>query len=72
MARKYHLQDTKHYGPTCQGGRSGAGLIRSGEHITLKYSDFSATARELRCDRCNNGRLFAFLERQTAKALLAA
>lgn len=64
MTRKYHLQDTKHYGPTCQSGRSGAAL--RGEHITLSYSEFSTTAAAFRCDRCSNSKLFSFLERRAA------
>jgi hypothetical protein len=52
-------------GPTCQTGRSGGSL--RGEHITLKYSEFSAS--RVQCDRCRSSKLFSFLERQTAKAL---
>lgn len=68
--RKEHLQHTTHGGPTCQTGRSGGSL--RGEHITSKYSEFSALPVDRRCDRCNSSKLFAFLERQTAKALAAA
>jgi hypothetical protein len=68
MTRKQHLQHTVHGGPTCQTGRSGAAL--RGEHITSKYSEFSAERSELQCERCRNSKLFAFLERQTIKALI--
>lgn len=67
MARKTHLQHTVNYGPTCKSGRSGGSL--SGEHITVKYSEFSVERPEFQCDRCRNSKLFAFLERQTAKIL---
>jgi hypothetical protein len=67
MTRKEHLQHTNGGGPTCQNGRAG-GAIR-GEHFTSKYSEFSALPLERRCTRCNSSKLFAFLERQTAKAL---
>jgi hypothetical protein len=70
MARKEHLSHTYKGGPACQNGRVGASL--RGEHIAVKYSEFSKLPVELRCERCNNGKLFSFLERQTAKALLAA
>lgn len=69
MTRKEHLKHTVNGGPTCKGGRVGAAL--SGEHITVKYSVFSALRPELQCERCRSSKLFAFLERQTAKALAA-
>jgi hypothetical protein len=67
MYRKEHLRHTVHGGPTCQTGRFGAAL--RGEHITLKYSEFSNSRAQ--CERCRSSKLFAFLERQTAKALAA-
>ena len=67
MTHKAHLNHTDNGGPTCQRGRVG-GQLR-GEHFTYKYSEFSALPVEQRCARCNSGKLFAFLERQTAKAL---
>lgn len=70
MTRKDHLQHTADRGPTCQRGRVGGAL--RGEHLTVKYSEFAATPRELQCERCRNSKLFAFLERQTAKALIGA
>lgn len=69
MTRKEHLQHTTNGGPTCQRGRVGGSL--RGEHITSKYSEFSALPVAQRCARCNDSKLFAFLERQTAKALAA-
>ena len=65
MNRKEHLRHTKHGGPTCQTGRIGAAL--RGEHITLKYSEFSTSNAQ--CGRCRSSSLFAFLERQEAKEL---
>lgn len=67
MTRKTHLQHTVHYGPTCKSGRFGGAL--RGEHITVKYSEFAAEKPELQCERCRDSKLFAFLERQTAKVL---
>ena len=67
MTRKYHLEDTKHHGPTCQSGRSGAAL--RGEHITLGFDDFCAAPESIQCSRCAGGRLFAFLVRQATKKL---
>lgn len=67
MARKEHLSHTDNSGPTCQRGRFGGSL--RGEHFTLNYSEFSAMPIDRRCSRCNNSKLFAFLERQTVKAL---
>ena len=67
MARKDHLQHTVKFGPTCKGGRFGAGL-GGGEHITLPAKQFLALAPELRCERCASSKLFAFLQRQAAKA----
>ena len=69
MSHKNHLQHTTHGGPTCQTGRIGG--QRRGEHFTMKYSEFVAQPVETRCARCNSSKLFAFLERQTAKALAA-
>jgi len=69
MTHKEHLQHTIGGGPTCQRGKIGGSL--RGEHFTSKYSEFSALPVERRCSRCNNSKLFAFLERQTAKALAA-
>jgi hypothetical protein len=66
MTHKEHLQHTNGNGPTCQNGRMG-GSIR-GEHFTSKYSEFAAYPVERRCTRCSNSKLFAFLERQAAKA----
>jgi hypothetical protein len=71
MTRKYHLAHTVKGGPACKNGRSGAALIATGEHITIRYSEFSALRADLRCERCNTGKLFDFLERQTAKAFPA-
>ncbi len=59
---KNHLQHTVNNGATCQRGRAGASL--RGEHLTYKYSDFVATPVEHRCTRCNNSKLFAFLQRK--------
>lgn len=70
MTRKEHLKHTVHGGPTCQSGRVG-GQLR-GEHLSCKYSEFSALPLEQRCVRCNSSKLFAFLERQTAKKAVAA
>jgi hypothetical protein len=67
MIRKEHLQHTVSGGPTCQSGRLG-GQLR-GEHLSSKYSEFSALPVEQRCARCENSPLFAFLKRQAAKAL---
>jgi hypothetical protein len=67
MIRKDHLKHTTDSGPTCQRGRIGGSL--RGEHLTVSYSEFSALPVEQRCARCNSSKLFAFLERQTAKAL---
>lgn len=64
--RKDHLQHTVKYGPTCKGGRFGASL-RGAEHITLPARQFLALAPELRCERCVNSKLFAFLQRQAQK-----
>lgn len=58
--RKTHLQDTKHFGPTCQSGRSGGAL--RGEHITVKFSEFVTSAGQ--CERCKASKLFAFLQRK--------
>lgn len=60
--RKTHLQDTKHLGPACQGGRIGGSL--RGEHITVKFPEFNATHQKLQCDRCYASKLFAFLARK--------
>ena len=65
MTRKHHLQDTKHFGPTCQSGRSGGSLL--GEHITEKFAEFNARPAELQCSRCATGKLFALLTRKAAK-----
>ena len=62
MTRKYHLRHTSHGGPTCQTGRAGAAL--RGEHITVKYAEFSACRAELQCSRCASSKLFAFLTRK--------
>lgn len=67
MFRKEHLSHTFKGGPACKNGRIGGEL--RGEHIAIKYSEFSALPVERRCARCNGSKLFAFLERQTAKAL---
>lgn len=69
MTRKTHLQHTVHYGPTCKSGRFG-GQLR-GEHITVKYAEFAAERAELRCDRCESSKLFAFLQRVEAKQVAA-
>lgn len=60
MSRKIHLQDTKHYGPTCQSGRVGGAL--RGEHITVKFAEFKVSSGQ--CERCANSKLFAFLQRK--------
>ena len=65
MIRKNHLKHTVHFGPACQSGRSGGSL--RGEHFTYAMAEFSAMPLELRCERCSNGKLFAFLQRQAAK-----
>ena len=62
--RKDHLMHTVHYGPACKSGRSGGSL--RGEHITLPASQFLALAPELRCERCANSKLFAFLQRKAS------
>lgn len=67
MSHKEHLKHTANSGPTCQRGRIGGSL--RGEHFTVGYAEFSALPVERRCARCNSSKLFAFLERQTAKAL---
>lgn len=64
MTRKTHLQHTKHNGPTCQSGRIGGSL--RGEHITVKFAEFVATASAVRCERCASNKLFAFLQRKAA------
>ena len=61
--RKTHLQDTRHYGPACQSGRSGAAL--RGEHITVKFDEFVASVGQ--CERCASSKLFSFLQRQASK-----
>ena len=61
---KNHLQHTVNNGATCQRGRTGASL--RGEHFTYKYSEFVATPVEHRCIRCNNSKLFSFLQRKAA------
>jgi hypothetical protein len=60
--RKTHLQDTKHFGPTCQAGRAGAALAARGEHITVKFSEFKTS--DSQCERCKSGKLFAMLQRK--------
>lgn len=60
--RKTHLQDTKHFGPTCQGGRIG-GQLR-GEHVTVKFKEFNLAFGEGQCERCASSKLFAFLQRR--------
>jgi hypothetical protein len=60
MIRKTHLQDTKHRGPTCKGGREGAAL--SGEHITANFAEFAVSTQQ--CERCRASKLFAFLQRR--------
>lgn len=65
--RKTHLQHTVHFGPACQRGRSG-GQLR-GEHITVKFNDFIREWDDLRCTRCENGKLFAFLFRKHEAAI---
>lgn len=67
MAHKDHLKHTGHGGPTCQRGRTGGAL--RGEHFTSSYAEFSALPVERRCARCSASKLFAVLERETAKAL---
>ncbi len=67
--RKTHLQHTVKFGPACKSGRSGGSL--SGEHITVKYDDFIREWDDLRCSRCEGGKLFDFLQRQAAKKALA-
>lgn len=63
--RKDHLKHTVNGGPTCQRGRIGGNL--RGEHLTAPFEEFIALAPELRCSRCANSKLFAFLQRQAAK-----
>jgi hypothetical protein len=63
--RKDHLQHTVKFGPTCKGGRFGAGLVGR-EHFTVPAAQFLALAPELRCERCASSKLFAFLQRQAA------
>jgi len=58
--RKTHLQHTVKFGPTCQNGRVGGSL--RGEHITVKFEEFIKA--EVRCERCDCSKLFAFLKRQ--------
>lgn len=64
MTRKTHLKHTVTGGPTCQRGRSG-GQLR-GEHLTFAFAEFSAERLDLRCERCANSKLFAFLQRCAA------
>lgn len=67
MTRKEHLQHTLHGGPTCQTGRAGGSL--RGEHITLSWDEFAVSPHQ--CSRCRSSKLFSFLERQAAKALVS-
>jgi hypothetical protein len=60
---KNHLRDTKHGGPTCQGGRSGGSL--RGEHFTMKFAEFVQRADQ--CERCKASKLFSLLQRTAAK-----
>lgn len=53
-------------GPTCQRGRVGGAL--RGEHFTFGIKEFIATPPELRCARCANSMLFAFLKRKAEAA----
>jgi hypothetical protein len=62
MTLKTHLQHTADSGPTCQRGRAG-GTLR-GEHMTVGFDDFVREWAALRCTRCENSKLFAFLERK--------
>ena len=64
--RKIHLRHTTAGGPTCQTGRSGGAL--RGEHITVKFDEFTASAGQ--CDRCKASKLFAFLNRARATGRL--
>lgn len=67
MNRKTHLKHTVNGGPTCQRGRTGGAL--RGEHITEKFDEFIREWADLRCSRCENSKLFAFLQRKAAKAV---
>ena len=62
MTRKFHLQHTVHFGPTCKSGRSGAAL--GGEHLTGKFAEFMNEPVQFRCTRCTSSKLFAFLQRK--------
>ncbi len=66
--RRLHLRDTKTGNATCAGRRTGYGR----EYIVAKYSEFAVSPTEARCEKCASGKLFAFLEQQTAKALIGA
>lgn len=70
MAHKYHLEHTVTGGPTCQRGRSGGSL--RGEHFTFGVAEFMNADTALRCSRCENSSLFAFLKRQQEKEIIAS
>jgi hypothetical protein len=67
MFRKWHLEHTVKFGPTCKGGREGGSL--RGEHITQPAPQFLALAPELRCERCASSKLFSFLQRQARRQI---
>lgn len=66
MIRKTHLKHSTKFGPVCQAGHSGARI--NGEHFTGSFAEFVAAPADQQCAKCRSSKLFAFLQRQAAKA----
>lgn len=67
-ARKHHLRNTQRGGPTC----AGPNARYRGEHISLPYAEFIGAPESIRCERCADSKLFAFLRRSAGKATKTA